>query len=290
MVAGGASRCLVPSWMTLPVVRDHRVGNDVVVHVDRELAVLVDHEGQQVLQVLRVHLAGVNRHRARQIERSDDRDTMAVDDLALLGQLAVAASFGGEVDDDRPGRHALDGRSRDQPWSRTSRHGRSRDDHVRFGGALGQTFLLPPKDVVGRFLGIPACAGKVGAGIDLDVLAAETLDLLFHDRSCVIGFDHRAESASGADRHQSGNAGSDDQHLGRRDVAGGGGEQREELRQLIGGDQHCLVAADGRLRGEGVHVLSACGARNRVHAERGDLALLQMLDQIGVDHRREETR
>ena len=193
---------------------------------------------------------------------ADDRDTVLDHGLALLGELAVAAGFrcarstitepgcirstveaGISSGAGRPGTAAV--------VMITSDSGRP----------LGQTFLLLAKNFVGRFLGVSTCAGQVGAGVDFDELAAETFDLLFHDRAGVVRLDHSAESARGADGHQPGHTGADHQHLGRRNIARGGGQQREELRQLVRGDQHGLVAANCRLGGESVHVLRARGAR-----------------------------
>ena len=118
--------------------------------------------------------------------------------------------------------------------------------------------------------------------------APEALDLLLDDRAGVVRLDDRAQAARGRDRLESGDAGADDQHLGRRDIAGGGGQQRHELGQVIGRHQDGLVAGDGRHRRERVHVLRAGGARDRVHAEGGHALVVQRLDQIRVDHRLQE--
>ncbi len=56
---------------------------------------------EQRLDVARVELGSVVGHRRRQVQRADDLDAVRDDGLAGLGQLAVAAGLGGEVDDHR---------------------------------------------------------------------------------------------------------------------------------------------------------------------------------------------
>ena len=58
--ASALRRCA--AWTHLAVVRDDRAGDDLVVHVRGERAVLGDQQREQVLDVLGVHLAGVDRH------------------------------------------------------------------------------------------------------------------------------------------------------------------------------------------------------------------------------------
>ena len=65
-----------------------------------------------------------------------------LDDLTGLGQFAVAAGLGGQIDDDRAGRHLLDRLGRNQARSRSTGHGGSGDDHVGLGRAPGQFGLL----------------------------------------------------------------------------------------------------------------------------------------------------
>ena len=94
-------------------------------------------------QVAGVHLAGVQRHPRGQVERADDGHALAHDRLARLGQLAVAAGLGGQVDDHRARPHGLDGGGRDQPRRRPAGHERGGDDDVGVGDvALEQALLL----------------------------------------------------------------------------------------------------------------------------------------------------
>ena len=60
------------------------------------------------------------------------------------------------------------------------------------------------------------------------------------------------------------------------------------MRQLVRGDQDCFVARDVGLRRERVHALRARRARDRVHAERGDLARGVFLDRLRIPKWREK--
>ena len=93
-------RPLVPD---LALVGDARAGDDLVVEVEVQLALLGDQQAEQVLDVLRVELGGVRRPSRWQVERGDHLDAALDHGLAGLGQLAVAAGLAGEVDDHRPG-------------------------------------------------------------------------------------------------------------------------------------------------------------------------------------------
>ena len=53
-------------------------------------------------------MAGEAGHAAWEVGVADDRDALVGADLAGLGHGAVAALFGGEIDDDGAGLHALD--------------------------------------------------------------------------------------------------------------------------------------------------------------------------------------
>ena len=86
----------------LALVGEAGSGDHLVVEVQRQRALLVDQQAEQVLDVLGVELRGVGGHVARQVDRRDHLDPVVGDDrLARLGQLAVAARIAGEVDDDR---------------------------------------------------------------------------------------------------------------------------------------------------------------------------------------------
>ena len=69
---------------------------------------------------------------------------------------------------------------------------------------------------------------------------AEALDLLPDGRPNVEAGDDRSEPARRRDRLQAGDAGAEDEHLGRGDRPGRGHQQREEPRQPVGGDDAAL--------------------------------------------------
>ena len=87
----------------LPVVRQHGLREHLVLPIDRERAVL-DRGRQEVQQIARVHLARVPRELRRQIARPEDLHAVRRHDrFAGHRQLAVAAAFRGEIDDDGAG-------------------------------------------------------------------------------------------------------------------------------------------------------------------------------------------
>ncbi len=120
-------------------------------------------------------------------------------------------------------------------------------------------------------------AGAVRADARIDELRAERLHLFLGRAAYVIRFDDGTQAAGRGDGLKSGDAGADDEHRRRPDRAGRGRQHRQELRQIVGGDQHGLVAGDGGLGRQGVHGLSPRYARDEFHGETGDAALLQGL-------------
>src|SRR5688500_12487188 len=93
--------------------RDDRALDDLIIEVRLELAIL-DEQVKQVLDVLRVHLAGMDGHGAGEVELAHDLDAVVLDRLAGPGELNIAAGFRGKIDDDRPWSPALDCLPRDQ--------------------------------------------------------------------------------------------------------------------------------------------------------------------------------
>ena len=80
--------------------------------------------------------------------------------------------------------------------------------------------------------------------VDAQVLAAQRLDLL-GDLGARVGGPHdRAEAAGRADRGQSGDAGADDEHLGRRHLARRGDLAGEEPAEGVRGLDDRAVAGD----------------------------------------------
>ena len=111
----------------------------------------------------------------------------------------------------------------------------------------------------------------------LNEAAAQALHLFLGGGPQIISRGDCAQPARGGNRLQSGHARPNDEHACRRDGSRCRGQHGENPRQSVGGDQHCLVAADRAHGGKRVHALRARGARHqfdgeRRHAGGGDLA------------------
>src|SRR3546814_4658103 len=91
---------------------------------------VVEQQRDEVEHVARVHLAGVQRAAAGQVQRTGDGDAVAVDGLARLRQLAVAAGLRGQVDDHAAGLHAGHHRCGNDHRRRAPGHRGGADDHV----------------------------------------------------------------------------------------------------------------------------------------------------------------
>ena len=168
---------------------------------------------------------------------------VAHDRLAGLGQLAVAAGLGRQVDDHRSRPHRLDGRGGDQPRRRPAGHERGRDDDVGVGDVALEQLLLLRLLLGGERGGVAALVLRAGhLELELHERRPQALHLLLHDRPRVERRHDGAEAAGGGDRLQAGHAGAEDEHLGGRDRAGGGHQHGEELRQRLGGEDHRPVA------------------------------------------------
>ena len=102
----------------------------------------------------------------------------------------------------------------------------------------------------------------------------------------VVGGDHGAEAACGADGLQPGDPDPEDQDVGGLGGPGGRRQHREVAPVGVRGDQDGLVAAGVRLRGQRVHGLGpGQGARDGVQADRGDAGGGQRLHQGRIEER-----
>ena len=247
------------------------------------VALLGDHQAEQVLQVFRVELRGGDRHQARQVARADHFDAVLDHRLPRHGQLAVAAGLGGEVDDHRARLHAAHRVGGDQQRRRAARDRGGGDDDVLFLRVLGERVAHLRVLLVGERAGVAALALRVGDEVEFQRATAERGDLLPGGAADVEAGDDRAEALRRGDRLQAGDAGAEDEDFGRRHGARGGGHHAEEAARLTGGDQHRRVARGGGLRGERVHRLGAGGPRDRLHREGGDARGGQGLVGVGGD-------
>ena len=123
---------------------------------------------------------------------------------------------------------------------------RGRDHDVVVGDALGQRLLLPPLLILGQLARIAARRLLAGHA-EVEEGRAEALHLLPHHGTHVEAGDDRPEPARGCDRLQSGDTGTEHEHLRRRDGSGCGHQHRKEAGQAFRREEHGLVPGDGRL-------------------------------------------
>src|SRR5215218_967386 len=183
--AGGGLGALVND---LAVARDAGAGDDLVVEVEVERALAVDHQAEQRLDVLRVELRRVVGHRGREVLDADDLHVVADHGLGGLGELAVAAGLGSEVDDHGAGGHPLHGVLDDQQRRAASGDGGRRDDDVHLGDDVGERLALALLLLVGESPRVAAGVLSVlEADVELDELGAERADLLLDGGAHVEG-------------------------------------------------------------------------------------------------------
>jgi hypothetical protein len=92
-----------------------------------------------------------------------------------------------------------------------------------------------------------------------------------------------AQVGGRADGGEARHTGAGDEHLGRWNLACGGDLPVEEATESVGGLDHGTVAADAGHRGERVHLLRAGElARQGVDGQHGQLALCELLHELGV--------
>src|SRR5580704_13692865 len=130
-----------------------------------------------------------------------------------MRELAVAAAFGGEIDDDGARRHTRDHFLRDEDGRFfAGNHGRG-DDDVVFGDDFAEKFAL-------AFVKAFVLRGSVTAGVlrvlrfdrQFDETGAEALDLLFHDGAKVVGGNDGTEATRSGDRLKPGDADAENQN------------------------------------------------------------------------------
>ena len=126
-----------------------------------------------------VHHARVIRHAGGHVDRSDNGHTMLDHGLAGFGDLAVAAAFRGQVENDRTRRHSLHHIFGYQDGRFFSRNHRRSDDHIAFLHHFSEQLALTAIEVFILRTGISASVLRVFC-LDgkLDKTSAETLHLL----------------------------------------------------------------------------------------------------------------
>ncbi|VDO17697.1 unnamed protein product, partial [Brugia timori] len=193
----------------LAVLRDAAGGDDVVLEVDLQRALLGQHELEEVEHVARVQRRGVGSHQRGEVRFADDGHAVLDHRLVGFGQRAVAAHAiralaGGDVDDDAAGLHGLDHVLGDEGRRGTARDQRGADDDVGQRHALGDLGLLAREPARGHRARIAAHAlGGVllflGLVRHVDELAAQRFDLLLDAGANVRGLDDRAQALGRGD-------------------------------------------------------------------------------------------
>ena len=133
--------------------------------------------------------------------------------LAGFRESTVSALLGGQVDDDRAGAHGLNHVLGYQDWRPFPGNESGRDDHIRAGHAFFHQLLLLLIELLGLGFGIAGLfLGILGFQGQFDKFAAQAFDLLLDHWPSVVRLDDGAETASGTDRLQTGDARADDEH------------------------------------------------------------------------------
>ena len=159
---------------------------------------------------------------------------------------AIPARLGGEVDDHRARPHLRDRGRRDQPRRRPTGDRRCRDHEIELGNPLVESLLLALLLLRRQLPGVPAL-GLLADDSEIEEGSAERANLLCHGRTDVETGDHGAEPPRGRDRLQAGDPGAEHEGSGGGDRAGSSGQHGQELRQMVGADQHALVSGNGGL-------------------------------------------
>src|SRR5216683_1207586 len=88
-------------------LRQQRALYDVILQVELKLSVL-HKQIEESRDVARVHLTRVIGNSRCEVEIADDRNAVSDDFLTSLRELAIPSALGGQVDNHRTRRHALD--------------------------------------------------------------------------------------------------------------------------------------------------------------------------------------
>ena len=182
---------------------------------------------------------------------------MAHHRLARYGQLAVATLLRGKIDDHAAGLHRLHHFGGDELGCRLAGDQGRGDDDVHLPGLLGIHLALGRLETLAHDLGVAAAARALFLVVHLDELAAHGLDLIGHFGAGVIGAHDGAKARSRAQGCKTGDAGTGNEHLGRRDLARGGDLAGEEAAEMVSGLDHGAVAHNASHGGQRVHFLSA---------------------------------
>ena len=111
--------------------------------------------------------------------------------------------------------------------------------------------------------GVAAFAASLRHRRQLDEATSERLDLFFGLGPDVVTAHDCSESVGRGDRLQTGDSGTQHEHLRRRRGSRCRHEEREVTAEGVGADERRFVAGDARLRAEHVHRLGPAEVRGR---------------------------
>ena len=146
---------------------------------------------------------------------------------------------------------------------------------------LGHERCLLGLVLLGHFLGVAARGLRVLEFFVLDrkEFCAEAFDLLLRRGTHIGRRDDRAEPPRGRDGLQAGDADAHDEHLCRRNRAGGSHHHRQRAAIFLGGIDHRTIAGEVRLARQHVHRLRAGNARHQFHGDRGNPGVRHLLER-----------
>ena len=180
-------------------------------------------------------------------------------------------------------------RTRNQLGRRFTRNQRGRDDDIDFTGLARKQLHLRSDEFFAHNLGIAALACAILLEIELEEFGIHTLDLFLDFGAGIEGAYDRAQRLGGADGRKPGDTCTDDQHLGRIDLAGRGNLAGEETTELMRGLDDRTITGDICHRTERIEFLRARNPRNRVHRQHRRLAFGEMLQQFLILRGPDET-
>ena len=258
-----------------------RTADNFILEIQLELFATTK-QAKQLDQIVAVKGTGLGGEPAGQIGVAEDRHAMLDHLLVGAGQFTISAALGCEIHDNRALLHAADHLPGDEDGGFFAGDHRRGHNDVHLGRLLGEQLHLRLDELLAHHLGVAALAGTVLLELQLEEFRAHAPDLVFDRGPGVEGAHDGTQLDRRPDGRQPGNAGADDQHLGRRHAAGGGDLAGEKASELAGGLDHRAVPGDVGHRTERVHRLRPGDARDGVHRDGVDPALGQALEQVAV--------
>ena len=210
------------------------------------------------------------------------------DRLAGYSDVAVAAGFRCEIDDNRTRLHHLDHVFEPKLGCRLAGDERSSDDDVDVLGLLAEQRHLCGDELGAHLFGVAALAITGFLNRDGEKFTAERLHLIGDRRAHVERTHDGAHALGRAKSGETGDAATDDEHLGWRNFTGRRDLSGEKTAEALRRFDHGAVAGDVGHRRQGVDFLCATDARDAIHRHRAHAAPCEVIDERLVLRRIEE--